>query len=69
MKHLISNCAGKYPLCNGCAETTKQGPNGRWFITMGHAGFNHWANNRDGYVAKAAAEAISARFLSKGGAK
>jgi hypothetical protein len=34
----------------------------RWFITMGHPGFNTPANNRNGYVSRAAAESTIRRY-------
>ena len=35
------------------ADAIKQNPaTGRWFITMGHAGFNLPANNREGYESR-----------------
>ena len=37
----------------GCAEAVKLNPEtGRWFITMGHPGFNSPANNGAGYHSK-----------------
>lgn len=35
-----------------CKDAVKQAPTGRWFITMGHAGFNSRANNFNGYETK-----------------
>ena len=32
-----------------CDQAVKQAPTGRWYITMGHAGFNSTANNGAGY--------------------
>ena len=43
-----------------CAQAVKQAPNGRWFITIGHAGFNTAANNGNGYgTEKAARKAVA----------
>jgi len=37
----------------GCGVEVKQNPEtGRWFITMGHPGFNSYVNNRSGYATK-----------------
>jgi hypothetical protein len=38
------------------------GSKGRWFITMGHPGFNSPANNAQGYASKAKAEAALRRY-------
>lgn len=35
---------------------------GRYFITMGHPGFNSRANNGNGYATATAAKAASARY-------
>lgn len=62
--HLNSPCADKYPLCTGCTESVKQDPcNSRFYITMGHAGFNTPANNRDGYKTLKTAVAVMVRLL------
>ena len=52
--HLTAKCG---PVCRSttCAEMVKQAPTGRWYITMGHAGFNTTANNRNGYATMPAA--------------
>ena len=39
----------------------KQAQTGRWYITMGHAGFNTTANNRDGYRTQRAAIKVAVR--------
>lgn len=38
---------------------------GRWFITMGHPGFNSPANNREGYLTRERAEAAQRRYGSR----
>jgi hypothetical protein len=38
---------------------------GRWYITLGHAGFNSPANNAGGYSSKAKALAAMRRYLKK----
>lgn len=40
----------------GCAAAVAE-HRGRWFITMGHPGYNSIANNRSGYATEAAARA------------
>ena len=48
-----------------CPAAVKQHPEtGRWFITMGHPGFNSRVNNRDGYAMREAAFAAFRRFSS-----
>jgi len=48
--------SGRVDLCYGnCSEPVKEGPGGRWFITIGHPGFNSSMNNRRGYLTKSAA--------------
>ena len=44
-------CEKKFDSCYGdCAEAVKRDPeSGRWFITMGHPGFNNDRNNGAGY--------------------
>jgi hypothetical protein len=65
---LTSNCLWNVSLCRSlnCAEAAKENPNtGRWFITMGHAGFNSKANNRDGYASEKRARLAMANCLRK----
>lgn len=51
---LLSECAGKCEPCFGeCDEPVKQDVRtGRWFVTMGHPGFNSAANNNRGFKTK-----------------
>lgn len=37
----------------------------RWYVTMGHPGFNTPSNNRQGYASEAAARATIARYVAK----
>lgn len=37
--------------------------NMRWYITMGHCGFNTAKNNSEGYASKAVAENVYARYF------
>jgi hypothetical protein len=54
--YLLSSCAGKWAICYGCEQAIKSNPvTGRYFITMGHPGFNSNANNADGYPTRKAA--------------
>lgn len=59
MEHLKSTCATT-GICRdiNCDEAVKQAPTGRFFITMGHPGFNSRLNNLSGYDSKAQAERI-----------
>lgn len=63
--YLQADCFANEDLCQGCADVAKQAPTGRWFITMGHCGFNSPANNRSGYATQAAAVAASKRYQGK----
>lgn len=65
----VMNCQ-EFPCnCRGEGEQavefkmTREGP--RWFITMGHAGFNTQINNRMGYGSKAAARRIIQKYQSR----
>ncbi|MBS3927819.1 MAG: hypothetical protein KGZ65_04425 [Sphingomonadales bacterium] len=63
--HLKSTCEA---VCRKpCDQAVKQGPNGRWFITAGHAGFNSHANNRSGYKTCGTAERITHQYAAKAG--
>jgi hypothetical protein len=63
-KHLISDCKAEGS-CNACQEPVKQGPNGNWYITMGHAGFNSSANNRSGYKTREGAIKAHKKLLGQ----
>jgi hypothetical protein len=59
-EYLLSDCAGKSESCREsyrCPHSVKRNPapGGKWFITMGHAGFNSPTNNGGGYVSEQAA--------------
>ncbi len=68
--HLVSD-GGCSMTCGGpCQWAAKKEirngfETGRWFITMGHAGYNSPANNRSGYSSKAQAVAANARYSNK----
>jgi len=62
--HPDTICYGSY--VEGCVEAVKQNPvTGRWFITMGHPGFNSMANNRDGYVSMDSARTAVRRYAGR----
>jgi len=51
-----------------CAEAVKpRNDTGRYYITMGHPGFNSPANNRDGYVSQDSARSAIRRYGRRGG--
>jgi hypothetical protein len=63
-EHLFSPCIGK-PICydRECAQMVKRNlDTGRWFITMGHCGFNSRINNCNGYETKNRARAAVKRY-------
>lgn len=65
--HLLGErqCERSFDLCYGldCPTAVKENSaTGRWFITMGHPGFNSPANNRDGYSSMLAAEQAIRRY-------
>jgi hypothetical protein len=51
----------RYGYCRGCGDVVEYvgtpGQPGRWYITLGHPGFNSRANNGPGYKNKKAAVA------------
>jgi hypothetical protein len=62
--YLLSGLGCERSFCEqpACAGAVKQAPSGRWFITMGHPGFNSPANNRDGYATREKALAAFRRY-------
>lgn len=63
---LIGNLGCERDVCSNpdCREAVKERPNtGRWYITMGHPGFNTRANNAEGYVSRTRALVTFHRFL------
>lgn len=53
-----------------CPERVKERTEtGRFYITMGHAGYNSPANNRDGYASKSAALKASQKYGERGRAR
>lgn len=66
-EYLMNTCLTPFrPLCNGCSESVKRSPWGRFYITMGHPGFNTSANNANGYATEASARAVVRHFANKG---
>lgn len=66
--HLDSNCWKKpegYCKDPNCPDAVKQAPSGRWYITMGHAGFNSNANNCGGYYSKGSAYRAMNYYLNR----
>ncbi len=65
--YLNSDCL-KNGICRNedCKDAVKKSPFDRWFITIGHAGFNSKANNYLGYSTKAKALSVMKNFLRKG---
>lgn len=63
--YLLNDAGCEHVICNGdCGKAVKINPEtGRWYITMGHPGFNSNANNGDGYSAKRTAEAAIQRYV------
>lgn len=50
------HCEHKESPCYGeCREPVKQRNDGRWFVTMGHPGFNSEKNNFRGYTTRGSA--------------
>jgi len=66
--YLLSSDAcivGKCP--EDCAERFKQDPQTkRWYITMGHAGYNSPANNAEGYNTRKSAEGANREYQKRG---
>lgn len=54
------------PSLDQTAAVAQDARTGRWFITIGHAGFNSTANNRHGYSSAAVALAAHHRHLEAG---
>lgn len=58
-----AGCERALATCYGCAAAVRVNPTtGRWFVTMGHPGFNTPANNGRGYATWAAAAAAVRRY-------
>lgn len=65
-KLLNSNCVNQPSPCRGCKDAVViDQTSNRWFITMGHVGFNLPANNRAGYETKDKAEQAIERINNK----
>jgi hypothetical protein len=67
--YLISGAGCERNVCHatGCPVAVKENPaTGRFFITMGHPGFNSPANNGAGYATRAKALAAIRRYVAAG---
>jgi hypothetical protein len=60
-------CEFKVDLCYGdCSSAVKQNPaTGKWFITMGHPGFNCGTNNRAGFASAKVALGVLKHFAKR----
>lgn len=63
---LIGECSDKVCREPNCQHQVTEF-HGRYYVTMGHAGFNTPANNRNGYCSQATAKAAVAKYLNKKG--
>jgi hypothetical protein len=66
--YLLSDTGCERDVCHatGCPQAVKErAETGRFYITMGHPGFNSPANNRDGYATKAKALAAIRRYSAR----
>jgi len=66
--YLNSNCIGKVDPCRNlnCSESIKQNPRtGRFYITMGHAGFNCKPNNAEGFSTSKWAKRTISYYLNR----
>jgi hypothetical protein len=64
--YLISDCIDKFEMCRNpkCHHAVKKNPEtSRYYITMGHAGFNTSANNAMGYGTQEMAYRIIQKYL------
>jgi len=63
--YLVSKCAGTICKNSDCQNSIQVNPaNERFYITMGHAGFNSDQNNTDGYGSRSAAK-LAIKYFSK----
>lgn len=68
MDEYVKGSGKTKPFCADpkCAHAVKsEKSSGRFFITIGHPGFNSPANNRDGYESEPKARAALARYAGK----
>lgn len=66
--YLTSGCIENRDLCQcaNCRDAVKQNEDTkRFYITMGHAGFNTKTNNADGYPSERSARLVMARYLAR----
>lgn len=64
--YLNSACIDRFDVCHNplCHHAVKQAPSGRYYITMGHAGFNTKANNLLGYATEIMARKVIRKYLT-----
>ncbi len=64
--YLTTTCIN-FGECRGnCGDSIRQAPTGRWFITIGHPGFNNPTNNTTGYSTQAkAVKALAYRNVKR----
>lgn len=62
----LAPCASNGTCRDAACQHLAVEQDGRWFIAMGHAGFNTRANNDRGYASAAAAVRASVRLLTGG---
>lgn len=65
-EHLNSSCLDAHTICKNpsCTEAVKVDPrSGRYFITMGHCGFNSTQNNGPGYCDEKNARKSMQRYI------
>lgn len=51
--------------CRGAGADAVEQKHGRWYVTMGHAGFNTRANNAQGYATERSARAVVDRYQGR----
>ncbi len=66
-EHFLGGCEDILPHCSDpkCPNIAKRATTGRYFITMGHAGFNSRTNNEFGFSNADKARATSLGYLSR----
>lgn len=60
------NCLNTHPAGATCQHAVAQRNDGRWFITIGHPGFNSPANNGHGYATRNTALAAYRKYSARG---
>lgn len=65
VRSTLAECSSQFTCRDAACATLVAEQGGRWFIRMGHPGFNLPANNWKGYATEAAARAAVRRVLSR----